>query len=251
MANINDWMQGMSKLGNKSQVIEIKPTTEIYSEIKNMGLKTVEWKQYSADELLAAIASEVKEFVEKYNPCLFIFDPQVDAVKKGYLFGVKDVKEITAWIDANKENLYNYSYLITTLISNHGSGFVGSVHSNGKGKLICETLHSPGVCNQRELSQPTKDQTPFINELFIDETDGEIWAVSNVWLSKKDILDIKNAYMHHVGYFEFVKGSQYGKIGLYTTGHEEGGLFNFHEELHEAGCNNISFRVQGAAIRES
>jgi hypothetical protein len=250
MANMPIWIEQM-RLFDRGKFQSIKSTTEKYAEIKSLGLETVLWEEYSPERISSSLMSKVKEFIDNYNPCLFIYDPKKSDLKKGFLFNVQTVDEVVQWIDKERNNIKNYNYLITTQITNPGNGFVGSVYSDGNGKLWCETLHYPGVCNQRELSQPTRSYNGFLNELFIEENEtNEIWAVSTNWLNRQDIMDIKNIYIHREGYFEFVKGRQHNQTGIYTIGHERGGIFSFNKDIHMIGCNNLSFRTNGALLRE-
>jgi hypothetical protein len=250
-SNMSTWIEHLSAL-DKSKFQIILSTTAKYAQIKSLSLETVKWEEYSPEELLKNLKTNVKKFIDANAPCLFIFDPKSPDAQKGFLFNVNSVNEIIDWVKKNKNNVKYYNYLITTQITNRGNGFVGSVHSDGKGNLTCETLHYPGICNQRELSQPSKNYSEFLSELFIEETeDGEIWAISSNHLLKEDIIAIKKEYMQRVGYFEFVKGWQNGKKRIYTIGYETGGLFLFNKDIHLRGCTNLSYRIRGAALKES
>ena len=249
MANMLSWVNGLQELGNGIYYIP-KNTIETYSHIESLGLSTVRWKSYTPDNVLSSL-DEIKRFIESNNPCLFIFDPRFPGVKKSFLFGVKDFSEVEKWIAKNKNVLTNYNYLITTQIDNPGNGYVGSAYSDGNGRLFCETLHYPGISNQRELTQPTKDYDGYLSQLFIDLADSnEIWALSTDWLLRNDVEKIIKTFINHKGYFEFVIGVQHGKLDIYIIGQESGPLFSFPSALHLIGCNNPKYRIIGTILRE-
>jgi len=228
----------------------IKGTIDKYSEIKDMGLETVMWQSYYSKELLHAM-HEVEKFIQENRPCLFIYDPTVSTLKKNALFDVITTRPIYSWIMENLRDVKDYNYLLTTQITNPGDGFVGSVVSDGKGKLVCETLHTPDVCNHRVLSQHTiKFSEGSINELYL-ESDGanDAWSVVGKHLTRRDILDVQELYMHRSGYFEFVRGVQAGSKGIYTIGYESQGAFDLQDLWHKVGLLELGPRINGTLLK--
>jgi hypothetical protein len=243
------WMQYMELL-DKSKKMPIKCTIDKYNEIRGLELETIVFESYGANRLNTSLI-EVRKFVEQNEPCLFIYDAIVPNLHKGALFDVIDYKQIVQWIMSNSDDVHGYNYLITSQISNPGDGFVGSVYSNGRGKMYCETLHDPNVCNQRELTQPSKTYEGLINELYIDATHiNETWSVYGKFLSRRDVLDLKDMYINRSGYFEFVKGVQHGDLGIFTVGYETGGIFTFPEEIHKNGFIDITCRLNGTLLKD-
>jgi hypothetical protein len=258
MANMRSWVTMMNSVKGLSPEeifrVNIKSTSDKYAEIKNLGLETVMWKFYSSNEIISGLP-EIQSFIGKNNPCLFIYDPRVSDLKKGFLFGIKTHEPVYNWVVDNLFSTDNYNYLITTQIENPGKGFVGSAFSNGRGKMWCETLHTQGVCNQRDLSQPNQQWENFasvINELYIDREDDLFsWSVSGNHLTKKDVEKLQELYLHREGYFEFVKGMQAGREGIYTVGYEFGRLFELPDNVHHYGCINTGYRARGLALKEN
>ena len=126
----------------------------------------------------------------------------------------------------------NYTFLVTTLISGIPEGFVGTVYSDGKGKVLGETFHNPYVCNHRKISQPSKE----ISQLSLDYFVAEEFRLSGGKLPRLGVRrarKIIREFEDKEGYFEFVYGNHLGKNGIYTTGFEKGDLFLFPELLHE------------------
>jgi hypothetical protein len=250
MGNMLTWAQRARIIDGITDV-HIKSTTEKYSQIKDMDLETVKWGSYYSSNLMPALF-EVKEFIKQNNPCLFIYDPRISELKKNAIFDVADIDTVYLWINKNFNDVKNYDYLITSQIKNPGDGFVGSVVSDGKGRLVCETLHTPTICNHRELSQNTKEfPEGSFNELYL-ETDGvhELWSVVGKHLTRRDILEIQELYMHRNGYFEFVKGVQAGSKGMYTIGYESQGAFDLQDLWHKSGCYELTPRLNGTLLRE-
>jgi len=240
-------------------------TVNIYTEIKNLGLETVVWKLYSAEKLLSS-SSEIESFIEENKPCLFIHDPITCDAKKEYMFDVTQYDTVDKWIRKHSKSrllrkhlrdINKFNYLITTQISNSGDGFVGSVFSDGNGRMLCETLHVPGICNHRDLSQPSNvyDQKYF-SSLFIDISNfnvgesGDIWATDRDWLSRDNVVELMRLFMDRKGYFEIVKGIQNGHAGIYTTGHETCSIFSFPHMSHTIGCSNSEYRTRGTLLKE-
>jgi len=235
---------------NSSISFPVPNTAETYSKIENMGLETVVWREFSKIKSLRTFL-EIAGFIQNNKPCLFIYDPKSDNVKKGYLFNVKKFSEVFKWTFNNLKNWDKYNYLITTQISNHGFGFVGAAYSDGRGNLFCETLHKPGVCNQRELSQSeNKMITSYVDYFIIDEC--QLTSLGGKFLSNSDIADIKRHYLDKKGYFEFVKGEQKDKVGIYTTGYEPfQDRISFPERLHrDMNFSELKFRLNARIIRE-
>ena len=245
MANTQNWVDALKNLGVYVPYTR-RPTDQVYSEIKDMGLNTVVWETFYGEEVKDI--TRIKAFVEKNKPCLFIFDPlSTVGLKKDFLFGVTDIRDIEKWISLNDDNLKHYSFLITTQIFNPGDGFVGTVISDGSGRMIIETLHKPDVCNQRELSQPKDIIAPYLDHATIDGSDV---AIDKGFLRRADIKRIFDTYFEKKGYFEFVYGRQLGKDAIYTTGHECGGLFSFPSEIHVHEFITSKNRILGRLIMD-
>ena len=188
--------------------------------------------------------------MESNKPCLFIYEPtgKISSLKKEFLFGVEDIKEIFSWIKGNQKDIYDYKYIITTQIQDYERSFVGTAMSNGKGKMLIETLHRPGICNHRELSHG-KCNSAEVSEIFIDIGHDEWWSAKNPLL-KRDLAEkIISSYADRKGYFEFVHGVHKGIMGTYTTGYETSGIFRFDEALHESWMMSSKERLIGASYR--
>jgi hypothetical protein len=216
MTTFGAWKQALGvQVTNDANI-----TTRTYSAIKEMGLTCVDWESFDpacTDDIKTMLQS-IHEFMQTKKPCLFIYDPKVPKYRKGYLFGVQNPSPIEQWICDNNHAMQDHSYLITTQVENHGRGFVGSVFSDGKGMLLCETLHSPNVANQRELSQPKKDTSKHIDGFTLEDHELTTWRGRKLALA--DINTISTQYAGLEGYFEFVYGMQSGRIELVTTGYE-------------------------------
>ena len=226
MASIGSWLSEIDV------DYTLKNTDQTYSQIEKLGLKTVEWDSFesrSPNEVMF----RAKRFINVNRPCLFIWDPLVDnpRVRKSFLFGLKNPKAVNKWVEENRINLDKYRFLITTQIINPGDGFVGSVYSDGKGKVFGETLHYPGICNHQKLSQSSPIATRENLDHFIaEEFSFEGGRLSHLGISNaKELIE---TFSPHKGYFEFVCGAQKGKRGIYTVGYENNKLFEFPEDLH-------------------
>ena len=231
MGNLN-WMTALSSVNVKLHYFQ-RTTPEVYLRIRDLGLETVVWEQFDISrDNRKEILTLIKQFIEKSNPCLFIYDPIRNGLKKNFLFDVRTFDEVYQWIIENEANLMDYSYLITSQITNPGDGFVGNVLSDGHGRLICETLHRPGVCNQRELSQPkesSEDMSRYLDMFGADEF--SIESTERSFVSLNVARDIIRLYGDKTGYFEFVKGAHLGRNGIYTIGFEDSRFFLFPEEI--------------------
>jgi len=187
---------------------------------------------------------KIRVFVNQFSPCLFIFEPsdreRTPQLTKGYLFGVKSFSEVEKWIANNPSVLLDYSYLVTTQITNPGNGFVGSVFSDGAGNIVCESLHKPGVSNQRELSQPKESLHGFLD--FFASHEFELLSHHGKFLSPYHIRMVIREYAHLPGYFEFVFGKQLDQTGLFTTGFLPLGPVTFPKELWEHEFHALSQR---------
>ena len=207
MANMQVWLNAID--GKK----RLPPRTiDVYSKIKSLGLETVIW-----EELLEVKNSigKINSFLEKYQPCLFIYDPISPDVKKGYLFNQRDITQIEKWISENSTE--KFSYILTSMIDVKDRGFVGSIFSDGNGNLFCETAHT-GDSNHRTLSQSS-----FVNSKNICRFTAENFDVRSLkgnHLTYEEIRNIIDLYSYKNGFFDFVYGEQAGKWGIYTTGIE-------------------------------
>jgi len=249
MANWYSWAKAVERIVGVPAG-ELRNTAAIYSRIKNSGLATVSWLELSDinKSNKAKVIRAISDFVKANKPCLFIFDPKHDGLKKGFLFGVNDHSEIKAWMDDHQDELGKYSFLVTSQITNPGDGFVGSVFSDGKGRLFGESLHKPGICNQRELSQPKEDLTKFSDEFLIE--DFELMSKKGIFLVYSDIQRLEELYSHRKGYFEFVKGEQHGKKGIFTVGFEPfNGLIRYPLELHQSNPCEITPRINALLMK--
>ncbi len=222
MANWGEWQKALENAGITKYSGAAIPTVEIYSQIKSMGLATVEWLSFWPEQSseIASMRMDTRQFIQTNAPCLFIFEPKdlqnSQGLKKGYLFNVQNFSEVEKWISDNTNHLLSYAYLVTTQISNGGNGFVGNVFSDGVGNLICETLHKPGVSNSRELSQPKESFSVYLD--FFITREFEIKSHQKKWLDRALIQQILSLYESRSGYFEFVYGTHLGKTGFFTTG---------------------------------
>ena len=113
MANTREWTDASKSIGYNFSYIK-KPTTEVYSAIKSLGLDTVVWESYYGDEVRDV--SRIRSFINKYKPCLFIYDPiSLDSgLKKDFIFGVRNPEEVEKWIHLHYSQLKHYSFLMTT-----------------------------------------------------------------------------------------------------------------------------------------
>ncbi|MFH1977744.1 MAG: hypothetical protein ABIJ92_00260 [Candidatus Aenigmatarchaeota archaeon] len=246
MANIGVWESALRKTSNSIQASTYS-TTDTYSRIKDMGLETVIWENFDLKDYPHRRDSIdfIKRFIKNNRPCLFIFDPKIPDVKKGFLFGVKKIGEVQEWIEKNKKDLRKYKYLITTQITNPGNGFVGSVFSDGDGKMLCETLHKPGVSNHRELSQPDQDISNHLDFFLADNFD--LISTAKGLISSGIIKRIIEKFGHRKGYYEIVKGLQAGKNDIYTTGFDL--RMDFPQTLYDAIYFDIRSRVKATTLK--
>lgn len=213
------WGSWRNALGQET-ALGSNNTVKTYSAIHNQGLCPVIWDTYDLthpDQTTSLIVA-CDKFITKNKPCLFIYDPKTPLLKKGFLFGITNMQEVHQWLQENEKNLIKYNYLVTTQVENHGRGYVGSVFSDGKGNMLCETMHKPGVSNQRELSQPKEDISRFLDGFTLNDYDLKTWR--GKMLTKADINEISKEFSGLEGYFEFVYGKQAGKVGIVTTGFE-------------------------------
>lgn len=234
-----------------------EPTTpECYARIRALGLETVVWEtlriaEPSKRDIERAIET-ARIFLIRNSPILWMYDPSIPRLTKEYLIGVTKIDEIIAWIRRNKSDLPFYTYLLTSQISNPDRGFVGTVFSDGKGKILCETLHKKGVCNHRALSGGSVAHGENIDFFTIENF--ELAAAKGRFLHYADILDITRHYDLLEGYFEFVRGVQNGKRGTYTTGigtkEFSQKLFDFPEELHKALTETLTHKCIALAYKE-
>jgi hypothetical protein len=223
MANWYSWQSAVGSLtGDVAKIPNC--VTDTYSLIQNMGLNTVKWKTISNinSENIETKGNLLKRFIEKNAPCLFIYDPtssgHAKGLKKNYMIGVNDFSPVEQWLLKNKSSLEHYSYLVTTQIVNSGDGFVGSVLSDGKGNMFCETLHSKDICNHRDLSQSGICNLDFENNFSVRNF--ELYQSRGNFLKFSDISNIINTFELREGYFEFVKGVQLNRNELFVTGYE-------------------------------
>ena len=240
MASIGTWMNKVNqrfanfpsgkKVKSKNTNYLFKPTHETYQTIIKKGLKTVKFEHFQTSDK-KQILEKAKIFIEKNKPCLFIWDPISSKGVKDYFFDLKDTLKIEKWVNENVKSLKNYNFLLTSQIFNHGTGFVGSVYSNGEGKLIGETLHIPNVCSHRALSQGSETCKNTLTEFAFEDFD--LRKISGNYLKREILRQIANNYLHLKGYFEFVYGNHLNNIEVITTGFESLSNFPFPEKFHE------------------
>jgi len=237
-------------------------TVRTYSEIRGLGLPSVRWKEINSNQAgqFFQFMNTADLFIQKNNPCLFIYTPTnkgtLKGLKKDYLFNVGDSKEVEEWARSNLENLTDCNYLVTSQISNpvkdrpSGKFFVGNAISDGKGNLICETFHVPGICNHRQLSQSSPKEEAMDRLLYseffvattIDSLSGppEIKGSSAKYLDYPAMREIVHQFQFHKGYFEFVRGEHLGNQGIVVTGYER---VKFDYFAHKAWREDPSFRA--------
>jgi len=246
------WKEAVSKkLVDSSAYVDVE-TTQTYKDLKGVyGLETLIWKSFKIDKSnIDQRVGLVKEFIEKYKPCLFIWDPLDDnnGLSKDFLFNVSNPDGVTNWIYENLAHLSNYQFLVTSQICNTNNGFVGNCISDGKGKLFIETLHKPGVCNQREFSKPKEDIGEWLD--FAVVQDFSLESASGKFLTREDVKRLVDVYGEKKGFFEFVKGVHLGKNGYYSVGCEKGSFFCFPEEMHLNKLVNAEYRLMGKLVAE-
>ena len=231
MASTQSWVDALN-IYRKVEYTSIS-TPLTYSRIKELGLKTVRWETFYSESKEKIIESS-RGFIDKYGSSLFIWDPKrLDKrLKKGFLFGVKDYKKIHQLFLKRPSIIENYDFLITTLISGVNEGFVGSLHSDGNGRILCETLHIPKVCLHPELSRSVKPSNKNLDFFVADEWSFRRGKIPRLGLRRAKGL-IKE-FSDKKGYFEFSYGSHLGKVGVYSIGLEDGELFRFPDLLHES-----------------
>ncbi len=231
MASIGEWVK-QAKFDNVANLT----TPDVYSQIKRIGLKTVNWNSFSPRENvdLDDMLTRMDGFIMDFSPCLFIWDPKFQG-KKDYLFNVLEVNKVCDWVSSNKP--FDYSYLITTLISSCSGGYVGTIMSDGKGKLFCETYHEPGVSNHRVLSQSKTDESKLSYFCRFFSQDFELASLSGQGLNESEINYLLKTFSFEKGYFEFVRGMHLNKPGVYVTGFESNKLFNVPNS-HVAFCES-------------
>jgi len=249
MANTRAWKNASVKYGLSFGSIDLN-TPETYSLIREMGLPTVLWKQYSVNSNrdLEKMLKSANAFIKHKNPCLFIWDPTVNSLDKGYFVNVGDSDIIFDWVKKNKTNVKNYRYLITTQIINPGNGFVGNAISDGNGKMFVETLHTPGVVNHRALTQPREKDSDYID--FFSVENFELDAVSRGILSGEGLRKIVELYSTRRGFFEFNCGEHLGNKGIYTIGFQKHGIFEFPQHLHYYHTLDISSRARSRGYKQ-
>ena len=230
MGSFNSWIRGLYAISGKNIFLPDKDTVSTYSDIRDMGLATVDWEFYDlhGNNLGEDVHSNMRAFIKSKKPCLFIFDPKKDGLRKGFLFGVQDPGEVQRWLSENMDSHRHYDYLVTTQIVNPGNGFVGTLFSDGNGRVLCETLHKDGVCNQRELSQGSGIDAS--NSDFFVAEDFEIAGLNGRFLNRGDVNTLMKQYSHRKGYFEFVNGMHLGLKGIFTTGFSKK---DYPQALHE------------------
>lgn len=255
MASWKQWMKALEAAGLSKRSASNLSTVETYSHLRSLGLKTVEWLSFVPRDLEAVekMKIETKSFVQKNAPCLFIFEPLPVAAEKGlkkdYLFGVQKFSEIEEWLEKKQQRALDFSYLITTQITNPGFGFVGSVFSNGKGDLVCETFHRKGVSNHRKLSQSSENISSELD--FFVVHDFELVSQRTHFLSYDQIQSIARTFSHLDGYFEFTYGEQLGERGIFSTGFMPSSSTHFPLQLWENEFRNPRNRFHALARKSN
>lgn len=250
MEKFGSWGQAVESLKDFKINYPVSLTTETYRIIRDeIKLETVIWENFRVTKQdLREKLNFIHEFILKYHPCLFIFQPisLKEGLKKDALFDLHDSIEVENWFINNEQVIEKYSYLISTMIKNHGSGFVGEGFSDGNGRMIFETYHEPGNSNQWKLSRPDTDIEKFRDYFSTDEF--RHLTLHKGLLSNSDIERIKLIYGNKKGYFEFIYGEQAGKVGIYTIGYETTGVFQFPDNMHELDFLKIRERVKALIL---
>lgn len=232
-----------------------KNTVETYSAIRDLGLKTVKWINFSlsSNSPKEIPLEKIKSFLLKNSPCLFIWEPKEKTridIRKGFILDVFSFDDIAKWMLMNESSLSLYNYLITTQISNSvqtnpQQGFVGVVFSDGRGKIYGETYHKPGVYNQRELTRPKKDFDTKYAVQFSTEDFSPLAIKSRIpnLLTNKILGRLILLYGNKRGYFEFVSGVQCKKRDIYTIGFIPSILANFPDSVYNLLCRDAEARL--------
>ena len=141
MATWNQWMNATENSCGKPLYPLTRKATQTYSRISALGLETVIWQEFSSPkykEDVEQMISAISLFIRANKPCLFIYDPHSEnSLKKDFLFNLRNIKRVKEWALQNTQNLGNYSYLVTSQITNPGNGFVGALNSDGRGNILC------------------------------------------------------------------------------------------------------------------
>ncbi len=248
----DSWKKSLKKQGFDSFAYMDVETDQTYRAVRDeFGLETIRWKTFKIGMYdIEQKTGLSKAFIQEYAPCLFIWDPLYEDIgaEKDFLFNVTNPNDAVDWIYANRQNLWKYKFLVTSQISNPNNGFVGNCVSNGKGRLFIETMHRPGVCNQRELSKPKKVFGEWLDFAAVEAFSLE--SIGGKFLTREDVHDIVQVYGGKKGFFEFVKGVHLGKEGYFTIGCEKGRFFCFPEEMHLDKLVNSRFRLFGRLASE-
>jgi hypothetical protein len=249
MANTRAWKNAVTKYGISFGSIDLN-TIDTYSLIREMGLPTVLWEKHTVENKrsLEKMLASANNFILKNNPCLFIWDPITADLDKGYFVNVNDSKIIFDWVNKNKNKVENYNYLLTTQIINPGDGFVGNAISDGKGKMFVETLHTPGICNHRDLTQPQKKDEAYLDSFSVD--DFSLGALKGNFLLPLQVQEIIENYVSKDGFFEFNYGEHLGNRGVYTVGFQRNGIFSLPLDLHNWTMRNCSYRCYAARSKQ-
>lgn len=245
MATWNEWALALQSKGFSFLQLQEISTVQNYQELRDFGLETVEWEEFQPKTKteIEEMKTVTKAFVETKKPCLFIFEPvelsATSGLKKGYLFNVTEFAEVEKWILENEAVIPKLRFLVTSQVDNPGNGFVGSVFSDGKGKLLCETLHKQGVSNHRVLSQSKEKIQPFLDLVATHE--GELFFQQNGFLDAQKTRRLLKTFLPLEGYFEFVFGKHLGKETMVCTGYMPLQKARFPEKLWE----NLFFDLHG------
>ncbi|MBT3304030.1 hypothetical protein HN592_01615 [Candidatus Woesearchaeota archaeon] len=243
MASIGLWKKAANIEG-----VGLLSTTGVYSKIKGMGLKTVQWIKFSPSSKkdILNMKKRCSEFITKHTPCLFIWEPRHTG-EKGYIIDVNEISQVVESLASLP--VLAYSYLITTQISNPKKGFIGSVISDGKGKLYCETYHEPGICSHRVLSQSKIDENKSSFFGRFSTVNFDLFNLEGSVLSSANVRTILNNYSGMKGYFEFVYGVHLGNWELCTTGFENLGFITFPEHVVSAALSSTGNRWRAETLR--
>ncbi len=249
MANTRAWEDATRGLGINFGGLHLN-TPETYLLIREMGLPTVFWKKYSIknERDLEKMLKGATGFIQRKSPCLFIWDPIDPDLHKGYFVNVKNPQIIIDWVRDNKKDVQKYDYLMTTQIINSGNGFVGNAISDGRGRMFVETLHTPGVCNHRDLTQPQKKDDGYFE--FFSVENFELASIGRGLLSGEQLRRIIETYSDREGFFEFNYGEHLGNLGAYTVGFQKEGIFSFPSDLHSYYARDVSGRARARGYNQ-
>jgi hypothetical protein len=250
--NLRDWLN-ISDF--RTDILLIYNSINAYSEINKQELDTIIWKQYFIEpiknnSILANINNlidDMADFIHNFKPCLFIWDPKSKSSgkSKGFYYNIDSIEKIVEWFADTLDDCDKYNYLLTSQIGALPDGFVGSLFSDGKGKIFCETYHEPNNINQQKVSQGN------LNPEWLDHftvTDFELETWQGNFLSADDINKLVRLYSNKKGYYEFIKGNQLGEKAIFTIGYSPLGYYP--QQLHDIFSIDLKRKCNARVIKD-